>query len=121
MQEIKGYDHGSLFDEEKYRKQAGYSDLEQSDYFTVNGEEIRDFKNERIDREESVCEFEGFYTTYGSINAFVEFLIKDHVFGLKELLNSMTPKNQLIFLKNSFFENTNDFYKLLNFEDVELS
>jgi len=92
-----------------------------SDYFTVNGHEIRDFRGDKIGFYDDVYRFRNLYFTYGQVESFISFLIKDRYCSAEELLNLMGPKERKEFLINSFNQVNNNFTELIQFEEVERS
>lgn len=92
-----------------------------SDYFTVNSHEIRDFRVDRIRPYDDVYRFRNLYFTYGQVESFISFLIKDRYCSAEKLLNLMGTKERKEFLINSFNQVNNNFTELIQFEEVERS
>lgn len=92
-----------------------------SNYFTVNSHEIRDFLGDKISPFEDVYRFKNLYFTYGQVESFISFLIKERYCSADELLSLMGPKERKDFLINSFDQVNNDFTELIEFEEVERS
>ncbi|MFC6324007.1 hypothetical protein [Companilactobacillus baiquanensis] len=116
-------DNSYLYDEERYRAVNSYGSAPtlNEDYFTVDGEIIRDYKNETLDPYSSVQEFDGYYFDYGDTDSFISWLLDKHIYGVTELFNAMTRQGQHEFLLNGFKQVSNDFDDMLQFEDVERS
>lgn len=116
-------DNSCLYDEERYRSVNSYGSTKtlNKDYFTVDGEIIRDFKDQVFDPYTDVLEFDGHYFDYGETDLFVSWLLDSSNYGVSQLFNEMTPQGKRQFLLNGFKQEANEFGDMLKFTEVKRS